>query len=41
MQKPGFGEARAKIGKVNIAEFVVAGDGQFERGAFQMIDEDF
>ena len=41
MQKTCFGEARAKIGEMDIAEFVAWSDGQFECGAFQMIDEDF
>src|SRR5258707_6487288 len=41
MQKTGLGEPRAKIGYVDIAEFVAWSDGQFERSTFQMIDEDF
>src|SRR5437016_14511156 len=40
MEKTGFGEPRAKIWEVDIAEFVARRDGQFERRAFQMIDED-
>src|SRR6267378_1057106 len=41
MQKTSLGEPRAKIGCVDIAEFVAWSDGQFERSTFQMIDEDF
>src|SRR5216684_5203532 len=41
MQKTGLGEPRAKIGYVDIAEFVAWSNGQFERSTFQMIDEDF
>src|ERR1700687_3419071 len=41
MQETGLGEPRAKIGYVDIAEFVARSDGQFERSTFQMIDEDF
>src|SRR6266851_450243 len=41
MEKTSFGEPRTKIGQVDIAEFVAWSDGQFERGAFQTIDEDF
>src|SRR6266851_5969495 len=41
MQKTYFGEARAKIGEIDIAEFVAWSDGQFERSTLQMIDEDF
>src|ERR1700687_6086894 len=41
MQETGLGEPRAKIGYVDIAEFVAWSDGQFERSTFQMIDEDF
>src|SRR5438552_71802 len=40
MEKTGFGEPRAKIWEGDIAEFVARRDGQFERRAFQMIDED-
>src|SRR6267378_3444169 len=41
MQKTSLGEPRAKIGYVDIPEFVAWSDGQFERSTFQMIDEDF
>src|SRR5467141_3998882 len=41
MQKTGFSKTRAKIGEIDIAEFVVRRNGQFERSAFQMVDQDF
>src|SRR5258708_38151913 len=41
MKITSLGEPRAEIGEIDIAEFVARSDGQFERGAFQMIDEDF
>src|SRR6267154_381805 len=41
MQIASFGEPRAKIGEIDIAEFVVRRDRQFERGTFQMIYQDF
>src|SRR5258708_27922506 len=41
MEITSVGEPRAKIGEVDIAEFVARGNRQFERGAFQMVDEDF
>src|SRR5712692_4869498 len=41
MQITSLGEPSAEIGEIDIAEFVARSDGQFERGAFQMIDEDF
>src|SRR6266481_4463104 len=41
MQITGFGEARAKIGEIDIAEFIVGRYRQFKRSAFQMVDEDF
>src|SRR5713226_1501489 len=41
MQVTSLGEARAKIGDIDITEFFARSDGQFERGAFQVIDEDF
>src|SRR6266851_184799 len=40
MEITSLGEPRAKIGEVDIAEFVARGNRQFERGAFQMVDED-
>ncbi len=41
MKKACLREARAKIGQIGVAKFFVWLDGQFERGAFQMIDQDF
>src|SRR5713226_1007478 len=41
MQITSLGEPRAKIGEINLAEFVVWRDGQFERSTFQMVDENF
>ena len=38
MEKTSLGQSRAEIGQVDIAEFVAWRDGQFERGAFQVID---
>src|SRR5260370_25517718 len=41
MQITSFGEARAKIGEIDIAESIVGRYGEFKRSAFQMVDEDF
>ena len=41
MQKTGLGEPCAQIGQIRIAESFARGDGQFERGAFQVVDENF
>src|SRR6266704_560630 len=41
MKKTGLGEPRAKIREIYITELFARSNGQFERGAFQMIDEDF
>ncbi len=41
MKETSLGEARAEIAEINVAEFLTRSDGQFKRGAFQMIDEDF
>src|SRR5260370_39431772 len=41
MQITSFGEARAKIGEIDIAESIVGRYRQFKRSAFQMVDEDF
>src|SRR5882762_7852639 len=41
MKETSFRKARAKIGKIDIAEFVAQSDGQFERRAFQVIDQNF
>ena len=38
MQKTRFGKPRAKVREVDPAESFAWGDGQFERGAFQMIE---
>src|SRR6267143_3602805 len=41
MQITSFGEARANIEEIDIAEFIVGRYRQFKRSAFQMVDEDF
>ncbi len=41
VQKPRFGEARAKFGNVHTAVAFCRRDGQFERRTFQMIHKDF
>src|SRR5713226_2147416 len=41
MQITSLGEPPAKFGEVDIAELVARSNRQFERGAFQMVDQDF
>src|SRR6266567_7308755 len=41
MKKSSFGKPRAKIREIDVTEFFARSNGQFERGAFQMIDENF
>src|SRR5882762_1223068 len=41
MQKTGLREPCTQIGQIHIAESFARCEGQFERGAFQVVDEDF
>src|SRR5437867_5313585 len=41
VKKTDFGKPRAQIRKIDLSEFVVRTNGQFERRTFQMVDQNF